>query len=209
MEVKMNPYQILNVSENCSDEELSKAYKALAKKYHPDVNPSPEAAKKMVEINCAYDEIKKMRALGMSYSQYSASQNTGYAQSSYSQNATGDERYYQALDQALRMGNFFMAFQYMNAIRNRDHRWYYYASALYEQFNNIPGAIEFINQAIRLKNDPVYVAAKQRLESKLPSYQAQMDELKRRQRASQAGISATGFVMIVLLIFMLVQCTIF
>ncbi len=44
MEVKMNPYQILNVSENCSDEELSKAYKALAKKYHPDVNPSPEAS---------------------------------------------------------------------------------------------------------------------------------------------------------------------
>ena len=88
----MNPYQILNVSENCSDEELSKAYKALAKKYHPDVNPSPEAAKKMVEINCAYDEIKKMRAQGMSYSQYSASQNTGYAQSSYSQNATGDEK---------------------------------------------------------------------------------------------------------------------
>ena len=85
----------------------------------------------------------------------------------------------------------------------------YYASALYEQFNNIPGAIEFINQAIRLKNDPVYIAAKQRLESKLPSYQAQMDELKRRQRASQAGISATGFVMIILLIFMLVQCTIF
>lgn len=54
-----DPYEILGVSRNASDEEIKKAYRDLAKKYHPDRNPGNEAAAKMMnEINTAYDAIK-------------------------------------------------------------------------------------------------------------------------------------------------------
>lgn len=64
----MNPYEVLGVSENASDEEIKSAYRELVKKYHPDKyvnNPlSDLAAEKIKEINIAYDMITKERASG-------------------------------------------------------------------------------------------------------------------------------------------------
>lgn len=55
-----DPYKVLGVSPDASDDEIKQAYRRLAKKYHPDMNPGneEEAAKKMNEINAAYDQIK-------------------------------------------------------------------------------------------------------------------------------------------------------
>ena len=62
-----DPYSVLGVSRDASDEEVKNAYRELARKYHPDNyaddNPLKDLAKeKMQEINSAYDEIQKMRA---------------------------------------------------------------------------------------------------------------------------------------------------
>ena len=53
---KINPYQILGLPDFAPMEEVSRRYRALAKKYHPDINPGHEAEMKVV--NNAYDQIK-------------------------------------------------------------------------------------------------------------------------------------------------------
>lgn len=54
-----DPYEVLGVSRNASDDEIKRAYRRLAKQYHPDMHPNdPVAAKKMNEINAAYEQIK-------------------------------------------------------------------------------------------------------------------------------------------------------
>ena len=64
----MDPYKVLGISSDATDAEVKKAYRALAKKYHPDNyvnNPLADlAAEKMKQINEAYDEIQKQRAAG-------------------------------------------------------------------------------------------------------------------------------------------------
>lgn len=68
-----DPYKILGVSSNATDEEVKNAYRSLARKYHPDNygddNPLKDLAnEKMQEINAAYDEIQRMRtANGSAY----------------------------------------------------------------------------------------------------------------------------------------------
>lgn len=53
-----NYYEILGVNKNASDDEIKKAYRSLAKKYHPDLNPgNTEAAEKLKSVNEAYSVL--------------------------------------------------------------------------------------------------------------------------------------------------------
>lgn len=61
--MNLDPYQVLGIPHDASDEDVSKAYKKMAKQYHPDLNPgNQEAARKMSEVNAAYDLIKSGKA---------------------------------------------------------------------------------------------------------------------------------------------------
>ena len=78
-----NPYTVLGVDPNASDDEIKKAYHNLCRKYHPDRYTDPglaEAANdRMQEINAAYDEIQKLREQGGDpYSGFSGSDDTSY-----------------------------------------------------------------------------------------------------------------------------------
>jgi curved DNA-binding protein len=77
-------YNILGVSKNASEKEIKHAYRRLARKHHPDVNPNNKAAQeKFKEINEAYevlsdsDKRKKYDALGANWQQYEQYQRAG------------------------------------------------------------------------------------------------------------------------------------
>ena len=84
-----DPYEVLGVPSSATDEEVKKAYRNLARKYHPDnYHDSPladVAQEKMKEINEAYEEVQSMRKNGgAGQSSYG-----GYGRNPYGQNPYG------------------------------------------------------------------------------------------------------------------------
>ena len=90
-----DPYQILGVSRDASEDEIRQAYRRLAKKYHPDLNPGDaQAAQKMNEINEAYDLLKNPQAYRQQQAQQRAQQQ---ARQAY-QNGPQNQGYYNPFD---------------------------------------------------------------------------------------------------------------
>ncbi|MDO4488074.1 MAG: DnaJ domain-containing protein [Eubacteriales bacterium] len=75
-----DPYEVLGVSRDASKEEIKKAYRREAKKYHPDLHPDDkDAAAKMSEVNEAYDMIMNPDKRKAQYQQgYGQGQGYGY-----------------------------------------------------------------------------------------------------------------------------------
>lgn len=115
-----DPYQILNVSPSASDEEVKKAYRDLARKYHPDNyhdNPLADLAQeKMKEINEAYDQIQKQRKLGGAAQQQSY---YGTTRSGY----TSADPTMQQIRMAIARGDISQAERMLAAVRDHNAEW--------------------------------------------------------------------------------------
>jgi DnaJ domain len=61
--VNADPFAVLGVAPNASAQEVAAAYRSLAKRWHPDRAAGPQAARRMAEINAAYDLLRSERWL--------------------------------------------------------------------------------------------------------------------------------------------------
>ena len=155
-----DPYKVLGVSPNASDDEIKRAYRKLAKKYHPDVNPGDqEAARKMQEINAAYEQIKNPEKAHTSgrgsqggYSGYGYGPYGGTWQQYTRQQQAGDS-YQQAAEQYIRFRRFGEALNALGNSPKRDARWYYLSALANDGLGNRSTALEHIKRAVSMEPD--------------------------------------------------------
>lgn len=119
-----DPYEVLEVGQNASMDEIKASYKRLIKKYHPDQyqnNPLADLAQeKLKEVNEAYEQICQMRGEGGSGNSGN-SYNNG-SSSSYSSSGGTD---YNAVRSYIDMGNLDAAATILNNAQNRNAEWYF------------------------------------------------------------------------------------
>jgi molecular chaperone DnaJ len=170
-----DPYSILGIGPEASDEELTQAYRRLAKKYHPDVNPGNKAAElKMREVNAAYEQIKKQKTGGVNYEQAEG----GYGKQAQDQGGAyrnddpfgggfefwfggfgdffGEERDRRnpEINQARMLvenGRYGDALLVLSKISYRNAEWYFYSALANAGSGNRVSALSHAREAVRME----------------------------------------------------------
>ena len=169
----MNPYEVLGVSENADEETIKKAYRELAKKYHPDKyvnNPlSDLASEKIKEINKAYDMIMNNRGNG--YTNNTAD---------YSRRESGKEPSFNNVRILVSMSRIREALEMLEKLP-KTAEWYYLSGRARLQVGWYDQAISFLKTAVNMEPDNA-------------EYRAALDNVLNRNTAytTSAGNTTSG-----------------
>ena len=165
-----DPYKVLGVSPDASDDEIKKAYRALARKYHPDKYRDSDladlASEKMKEVNAAYEEIKKMRENGGN-----AGANNG--QYNYSNTSSSGDPRYSEIRRLINSGNIPRAEQQLYSIveGERNAEWNFLMGCVMLRRGNYMDAQRYFDIACSL--DPYnneYRTAQNNMRGRAQSY---------------------------------------
>ena len=151
-----DPYSVLGLTPDASDEEVKRAYRALAKKYHPDMNPGDaHAAEMMNKINAAYDQIKNPQPrTNTQQRQYQDDPFAGWYRQGYQQSWAQTD----PMEAARR---YIFVQEYERALRElqtvpeaqRTAQWYYFAAVANTNLGNRVLGYEQINRACAMEPD--------------------------------------------------------
>ena len=165
-----DPYKILGVSPDASDDEVKKAYRALARKYHPDKYRDSDladlASEKMKEVNAAYEQIQEMRK-----GQKSSKNGGGYNYANGS-SSSGDSRFNE-IRSMINSGNIARAEQLLYSIPeiSRGAEWSFLMGCVMAKRGNFMDAQRFFDMAC--SQDPYnqeYRAAQTELRNRANGY---------------------------------------
>lgn len=207
-----DPYKVLGVSPDASDEEIKKAYRRLAKQYHPDRNPGDaEAAKKMQQINDAYDQIKNPEKARQStgsqgyggYSGYGGYGGYGgfggYGPYGQSRTGTSGAQVLESAYQYIRFGRYQEALHVLSSVSERTARWYYLSALANDGLGNQVTALEHIRRAVSMEPDNAqYLDALNEIENGGATY--------RRQAGSFRGFTTRANPCVPLFLLYLLRC---
>ena len=205
-----DPYKVLGVSPDASDEEIKKAYRRLAKKYHPDLNPGDqEAAKKMQQINAAYEQIKNPDQAASSgyggqngyggygyggygyggYGGYNSEPGGSYGYSRESQ----EDPYQRSAYQYIRFGRYREALNALENCGERNARWYYLSAIANDGLGNQVTALEHIRRAVSMEPDNMeYIRALNEIENGGAAYRTQAEGYR---GFGMAGVPCANFLL--------------
>ena len=175
-----DPYRVLGVSPQATDDEVKKAYRALAKKYHPDVNNgSADAEARMKEVNEAYSTVMKWRREGTATGYgagggYGNSSGYGGGQQGYGGEGYGSANpHIQAARNYIRAGHYQEAMHILETIMERNAEWYYLCGEASLGLGNRVAALNYARQAVSMNpNNFEYRALLSRLEGGARYYQS-------------------------------------
>ncbi len=159
-----DPYSVLGVPANATIDEVKKAYRDLAKKYHPDNyinNPLADLAEeKMKEINEAYDAIIKGASAG------NTSQSTSYSGSSYKSNRSGSANFkYVEIRNAISSGDIYTAEKLLSECMNHDAEWNFLMGSVMLQKGWYDNARTYFTRAYSMEpNNMEYAEALRRMQ---------------------------------------------
>lgn len=160
-----DPYRILGVSRDATDEEIKKAYRSLSRRYHPDANINnpnkDQAEERFKEVQQAYDQIMKEREYG--YTGTGGFSGFGAGRQEY-QDEEAIRR--QAAANYIQNGHFQEAWTVLSSLQQRNGQWYYLAAMTNMGLGNNAGALDQMRTAVNLEPDNMqYKMALNRMES--------------------------------------------